>query len=619
LNLLAKFWGINKVSIILSICIPTYNRVDLLAVAIESVLVQVNELNREKLEIVIADNSSNGETATWVNQLQAGARIPIVYHKNEQNIGFDRNLLTVVELAHGDYCWLLGDDDLLNPGAIDYLLKEISAEPAVDVFMGDKEDYDATLSHRMRFVSLFSNNRDRIFNFSQDGLDSYFRASQKLICFFNYISILIFKRQKWLAVSHPEQCIDTGYLHVYMMMSILFSGDMGVLKYLAKAITRRRWSKDRIPNIATRLFSDVSFFHLVAQKILPERCYVRAIDRLVIKNDAFSWAVRARIVEGFDFYTKTFPFLLKYYWSYALFWLKIVPLLFAPAWLLVLMRNSYLKFVKRQKLPWRDLFQNDLGYERDAAIWPLLGKHIFGRQNELSGIKRLVALEPTDLVPHVASDLGLGRYIKNADRIKRYLPQGRILDWGCGLGQMSYLLKNRGFEVVSFDLDTGGRKFLEQFAQPLVLGRDPVKLPFFDAEFDAILSSGVLEHVADPLASLEEIRRVMKPKGLLFIFRLPNRYSYIEFISDRLRRGDHPVKYAKKEICALLEQFGFKVLQFGYQGLLPYNLKGFPAGIRKFYHFFDWWIEKFDGLLSALPILKLVSTNLEVVAQKKPE
>lgn len=195
--------------------------------------------------------------------------------------------------------------------------------------------------------------------------------------------------------------------------------------------------------------------------------------------------------------------------------------------------------------------------------------------------------------------------------------EGKMLDWGCGLGQMTYFLKNRGFEVVSYDIDRGGQHFLAEFGQSLVLAEDPVKLPFPDASFDAVLSSGVLEHVPDPAASIKEVSRSLKKNGYLFVFRLPNRYSYIEFISDRLGRGDHSVKYSRREIKLTLERAGYEVVSSTYQGFLPYNLKGFPPLVRGLYHWFDGLLEKIDAFLSVFPIINILSTNIELVARKR--
>ncbi len=237
--------------------------------------------------------------------------------------------------------------------------------------------------------------------------------------------------------------------------------------------------------------------------------------------------------------------------------------------------------------------------------------------HELADFKELLSDENAKFNQNVDSDLGIKRYIKNADQIKHFLPKGRILDWGCGLGHMSYLLKKRGFEVVSYELHQVGQEFLDRINQPLIVGTEPVALPFADGYFDAVLSSGVIEHVPQPLASLKEIGRILKSNGYFFIFRLPNKYSFIEYISDLLGRGDHPVKYTKKEIKQLLEELGYEILYLKYQGFLPYNLKGFPDIVRKFYHRFDGFLGKLDAFLSALPIINRLSTNIELVVRKK--
>src|SRR6185436_12278964 len=52
---------------------------------------------------------------------------------------------------------------------------------------------------------------------------------------------------------------------------------------------------------------------------------------------------------------------------------------------------------------------------------------------------------------HLDQPIGIWNYIRIANEIAIAMPPGRLLDWGCGLGQMTYLLKRRGFTVVAFD------------------------------------------------------------------------------------------------------------------------------------------------------------------------
>jgi abequosyltransferase len=42
----------------------------------------------------------------------------ITYHRLDKKGGIDKDMTKTVELARGDYCWLLSSDDAIKPGAI---------------------------------------------------------------------------------------------------------------------------------------------------------------------------------------------------------------------------------------------------------------------------------------------------------------------------------------------------------------------------------------------------------------------------------------------------------------------------------------------------------------------
>jgi glycosyltransferase involved in cell wall biosynthesis len=80
----------------------------------------------------VSDNCSTDGTRDVVRAAQAN--LGIKYSRNEQNLGVARNFLRVVDLAEGEFVWLIGDDDLLLPQALCELAQLIARHPHVDFF-----------------------------------------------------------------------------------------------------------------------------------------------------------------------------------------------------------------------------------------------------------------------------------------------------------------------------------------------------------------------------------------------------------------------------------------------------------------------------------------------------
>jgi len=116
----------------LSICIPTFNRAALLESALASLVPQIKELGDE-VELVVSDNCSTDGTREVVDRWRE--QFDIQYHKNEANIGIIRNVFKLVDqLARGEFCWLLGDDDMVRPGGVKSLLESLKRNSDLDYF-----------------------------------------------------------------------------------------------------------------------------------------------------------------------------------------------------------------------------------------------------------------------------------------------------------------------------------------------------------------------------------------------------------------------------------------------------------------------------------------------------
>jgi len=133
--------------------------------------------------------------------------------------------------------------------------------------------------------------------------------------------------------------------------------------------------------------------------------------------------------------------------------------------------------------------------------------------------------------------------------------KGRVLDVGCGIGDMlSYRKNTVGLDVNSLNVDFCQKRQLEAHMMK------PDVISFKDKTFDSVLLDNVLEHIEKPSLLFKEIRRVLKPDGILLI-GVPGIKGYE---SD----DDHKVFYDEKKLHALAQKNNFNVNQFFYTPLV---------------------------------------------------
>lgn len=104
----------------LSFNIPTYNRAKYLAVSLEKISCQIEDLKlHNQVEINLSDNASTDNTReVWDNCVKLHPSIKYTYKCNEKNLGPDRNFLSAMHMANGEYSLLWGDDDFLKEGGL---------------------------------------------------------------------------------------------------------------------------------------------------------------------------------------------------------------------------------------------------------------------------------------------------------------------------------------------------------------------------------------------------------------------------------------------------------------------------------------------------------------------
>lgn len=180
-------------------------------------------------------------------------------------------------------------------------------------------------------------------------------------------------------------------------------------------------------------------------------------------------------------------------------------------------------------------------------------------------------------------------------------PPQKILDFGCGIGLQSYLLAKNGYEV--YGLETVEDKSLDGFLKgkadehkrtrdesmknvwKLIKNKvnvrfqfyDGMHIPFADEYFDAVFTYAVIEHIPPEEVNdiIKEIRRILKRNGFFYIFQLPQRTSYTEFIARKLGMESHEYLWSYSSIKGLLNNLGFEVVFFERADMLinhPYQL-----------------------------------------------
>lgn len=122
------------------------------------------------------------------------------------------------------------------------------------------------------------------------------------------------------------------------------------------------------------------------------------------------------------------------------------------------------------------------------------------------------------------------------DVLLEFLPRdGLIADTGCGSGRWPIYLHRRGYRMIGIDISLEACRIARENEPRLpVLCTDARRAPLRSGALDAVLSSGVVEHdQAGPREALRELRRVLKPGGVL-VLAVPYDNAFRRWIANRL-------------------------------------------------------------------------------------
>jgi glycosyltransferase involved in cell wall biosynthesis len=140
---------------LLSIGIPTRNRSRYLLESLGALADQILELGPDRASLVslhVSDNTSTDDTPAVIQSI--AARFPrLTSHRHPENVGASRNVNSCVRAATGRFCWIVGDDEIICPGAVRHLVELLSRDDAPALVLCFETNYDPQLPRPHRFPS----------------------------------------------------------------------------------------------------------------------------------------------------------------------------------------------------------------------------------------------------------------------------------------------------------------------------------------------------------------------------------------------------------------------------------------------------------------------------------
>lgn len=150
-------------------------------------------------------------------------------------------------------------------------------------------------------------------------------------------------------------------------------------------------------------------------------------------------------------------------------------------------------------------------------------------------------------------------------------PPGRLLDVGCGTGDLAAVFARRGWSAAGIEPSAAAAQHARAIGVEAVAGT-LADAPWADGEFDAIVFNHSLEHIDDPAAALAEAARLLRPGGLLAI-AVPNFGSWHRRLFGsawfQLDLPRHLQHFDRDSLSALVEAVGLRPIEITAASMRP--------------------------------------------------
>lgn len=158
---------------------------------------------------------------------------------------------------------------------------------------------------------------------------------------------------------------------------------------------------------------------------------------------------------------------------------------------------------------------------------------------------------------------------RKIDVIRKYKQTGKLLDIGCAMGDFLYLARQAGFDVTGVEVSTSCADYVKNKLGIEVQSGNLLSAQLPSSTYDIVTLWDVMEHLRNPLGTLNEAFRIMRPGGILcfstgdidsFYARIMGRFWHL------LTPPQHLFYFSPKSIRQMLDRCGFAVNQITHPG-----------------------------------------------------
>lgn len=312
----------------ITVGIPTFNGSEHISQAIESVLSNVTGDLRGRVQLLVSDNCSSDPTPAIVSPYVARDPDTVFYKRNEENLGFDGNVQSIFEAACGEYVHILGDDDVLAPGALKRVMRVLDGDADLSVVLGRVDFLDISSDTYIEGTAYPTDQK-------LESGDAFFQRTKWGTA---AVSSLVIKREAWLA-EDLDRYLGSQWIHIAGVMRILARGNSAYVLAERLATVRvgnPRWNA----NNGNQLYLGMKHLQLMSELLqLGYRLETFAyyLEDRYRTNRRDIRALRARHARD---NAPTAILMARFFRGRPGFWCTDLPLLLMPGWILGFGRRS---------------------------------------------------------------------------------------------------------------------------------------------------------------------------------------------------------------------------------------------------------------------------------------